>query len=415
MDIINPIIKNIDDPHELERMFRRDPEAFKESFLSAWKQRSDSPVLAAWNERLNFKENSCTERGTLFKKDFVKMGILAILAGISTRAIFYFVEQEALATINLLFGIFPFMAAYFISKNPPKKSIIYILGSIFLFSAVLINLLPSGQKDSTFLAYLHLPIFLWLLSGLAYAGNEYDKGSARLAYIKFNGEFCVLYASLAISGMLLTALTMQLFGFAGIDISEFYFKNIGLVGAASLAIVAAYLVSERELNLAKNVAAYIAKIFSPLALATLCIYLITIVLTGQNPFMDRDFLISFNGVLLGVWAVTIFSISGSKKDEVKSVSDYINFALLVLAIIIDSVAFSAIAFRLSSYGITPNRIVMLGINVLIWGNLFWTMLSYRSFLQGRSRITTVQDTVTRYLPVYGLWAALVAFVFPFLF
>lgn len=48
-------------------------------------------------------------------------------------------------------------------------------------------MLPLEQKDSIVLAYLHLPVFLWVLVGLAFTGNEYGLGSARLAYLKFNG------------------------------------------------------------------------------------------------------------------------------------------------------------------------------------------------------------------------------------
>ncbi|EEL82597.1 hypothetical protein bcere0028_17200 [Bacillus cereus AH1271] len=32
MDINNLIIENMDNPHELERMYRKDPKAFKKSF-----------------------------------------------------------------------------------------------------------------------------------------------------------------------------------------------------------------------------------------------------------------------------------------------------------------------------------------------------------------------------------------------
>lgn len=54
-------------------------------------------------------------------KGFLFMGMLAILAGISTRIIFYFVEQEAIAPINLAFGVIPFIVAYFVYHNTPKK------------------------------------------------------------------------------------------------------------------------------------------------------------------------------------------------------------------------------------------------------------------------------------------------------
>ncbi|MFX4260740.1 DUF4153 domain-containing protein [Pelotomaculum propionicicum] len=414
MDVNNPIIENIANPHELERMFRKEPEAFKNSFSYAWEQNPDSQVLAVWNERLHFKETANTEKATLLKKNFLSIGILAILAGISTRIMLHFAEQQAIAPINLIFGILPFIAAYFVYNNPPKKNILYTLVSLFLISGFYINMLPIENTDSIILAYLHLPIFLWVLIGLAFTGNEYGIGSRRLAYLKFNGEFCIIYASMAISGMLLSALTMQLFTFVGMDIEEFYFKNVVLFGAAALAVVAAYLVS-RNLKLAKNIAPYIAKIFSPLVLATLLAYLITVIWVGQNPFLDRNFLISFNGILLIVLAVTIFSITESGTDEKKNISDYINFALIVLALLIDSVALSAIVFRLSSFGITPNRIAVLGVNILIWANLIWIMLSYIRFLQNKTGPSTIQDAVTKYLPLYGLWAAFVTFTFPLVF
>ncbi|MBP1934412.1 hypothetical protein J2Z37_004432 [Ammoniphilus resinae] len=405
----NLITENISNPHELERMYRKEPEAFKKSFTSAWEQNPDSQVLAVWFERLHFKE---IEKPSLLRKDFLFMGILAILAGITSRIIFQFVEQQVIAPINLAFGILPFMAAYFVYQNPPKRGVLYTLIALFVVSGFYLNMLPLVQKDSVILVYLHLPIFLWVLVGLAFTGNDYGAGSMRLAYLKFNGEFCILYASMAISGMLLTALTMQLFRFVGMDIAEFYFKNVVLFGAVALAIVAVYLVSR---NLSKNIAPYLSKIFSPLVLATLLVYLITVIWVGKNPFLDRDFLLSFNGILLSVLAVTIFSITESGKDEKKTITDYINFALIVLALLIDSVALSAIAFRLSSYGITPNRLAVLVVNILIWANLIWIMLSYLHFLQNKTGPGAIRDAVTKYLPVYGLWAAFVTFVFPLIF
>lgn len=304
MDSNNLIIENITNPHELERMFRKEPESFKKSFAYAWEQSPDSQVLAAWYERLHFKEASVTEKVTIFQKDFLLMGMLAILAGISTRIILHFVEQEAIAPINLAFGVLPFIAAYFVYKNSPRKNVLYALVSAFLISVFFLNVLPLELTDTIILAYLHFPIFLWIAVGLAFTGNEYAKGSIRLAYLKFNGEFCILYASMAISGGLLTVLTMQLFTFIGVDISEFYFNNVVLFGAAFLAIVATYLVST-NLKLARNIAPYLAKIFSPLVLATLVAYLITVIWVGKNPFLDRNFLLSFNGILLSVLAVTI--------------------------------------------------------------------------------------------------------------
>ncbi|MFC5446641.1 DUF4153 domain-containing protein [Paenibacillus aestuarii] len=414
MDISHLITHHRTNPYELEQMFRKDPEAFKKSFPSVWEQNQDSLLLAAWHERLHFKEAGGKATAPFWQRNFMSMGILALMAGLASRILFHYVEQQTIAPINLIFGILPFIAAYFIYNNPPRKSVIYVLASIFLISGVYLNLLPLKPSDSTILAYMHLPILLWVVVGVAFTGNEYGRGNTRLAYLKFNGEFGILYASMAISGMLLFGLTNQLFQVAGMEISEFYFKNVVLFGAAALTVVATYLVS-RNLRLSRHIAPYIAKIFSPLVLVTLVVYLITVIGVGKNPFLDRNFLMIFNGILLCVLAVTIFSITENGTEANRGISDYINFALIILALIIDSVALSAIVFRLSSYGITPNRMAVLGINILIWANLIWILFPYLQFLRGKAGSFIVQNAVTKYLPLYGVWAAIVTFVFPIIF
>lgn len=410
----NCVSENMDNPHELERMYRTQPELFKKAFSYAWEQNPDSQILAVWQERLHFKESGNAEKSSLLRKNFLFMGVLAILAGISTRFLFHFATQEMIAPINLVFGILPFMAIYFVYHNPSNRKVIYTLISLFLISGIYLNVLPLENKDSMIMAYVHLPIFLWVVMGLAFTGNQHSKGSARLAYLKFNGEFIILYACMAICGMVLTVITMLLFRFIGKDISEFYVNNVVLFGAAALSIVAAYLITS-DIKLARNIAPYIARIFSPLVLATLLVYFIAVIWIGKNPFLDRNFLLVFNGVLLSVLIVTIFSITERGTDEKRNVSDYINCALIALALMIDVIALSAIVFRVSSYGITPNRAAVLGINLLILANLLWIILSYVRFLGNKTGPLAIQAAITRYLPVYGLWAAFVTFTFPLIF
>jgi len=69
----NIIIENIDNPHELEKMFRKDPEAFAKSFSYAWEQNPDSQVLAVWYERLHFKDTATTETASSLRRDFMFM------------------------------------------------------------------------------------------------------------------------------------------------------------------------------------------------------------------------------------------------------------------------------------------------------------------------------------------------------
>lgn len=410
----NIIIENLTKPHDLEKLYRDEPEVFKQSFSTAYEQNRGSEILAVWYERLYFSEAGATEKSGLSQKDFYVMGVLAILAGISTWLIMHFADRDIIAPVNLFFGIIPFICAYFAHRSKPERKLIYIIAGLMAGTIVYMNLLPMDNKDTILLSYLHLPVFLWMVMGFAFTGNEFSSGHARLSFLKFNGEFCILYAAMAISGMILAALTIQLFSIAGFDISEFYFENIVLFGAAALSVVASYLVT-RNMKLAKNIAPYIAKIFGPLVLITLIAYLVIVFSVGKNPFIDRNFLLAFNGILLSVLAVTIYSITESGKDDRKNFSDYVNLALIAAALIIDGIALSAIVFRVASFGITPNRVAVLGVNILIFVNLIWIISAYSRFISNKKGPAVIQDAVTKYLPIYGAWAAFVTFTFPLIF
>ncbi len=413
---VSDLIKqHLDNPHQLERVYRQQPEAFKQALATLWPLHTDSQVLAVWYERLYFQESKHSNKAFFLSKDFLVMGILAILAGLITRILFHFVEGNNIAPINLVFGIVTMIATYFIYKNPPHRKMIYILASWYLFFVIYINVFPFEQpSDAMIMAYLHLPIMLWFLVGLAYTGNQYRSRFARLAYLQWNSELLLLYAMMAISGIILTILTITLFQFIGLEIEEFYFSNVVLFGAAGLLIVATYLIMN-NFNLTRQIVPYLANLFSPLVLITLIVYLITVVWVGRNPFVDRDFLIWFNGILLVVLALTLFSITESKNHATKSITVYINFALISLVLIMDTIALSAIIFRLSAYGITPNRIAVLGANILIFVNLIWMFKAYLRFLMNKANASAMEDAVTCYLPIYGGWALLVTLIFPLIF
>lgn len=412
MDMKEPIPLNLKDPHELETLFRKDPEGFRQALTLALEEDPTEPILRVWQERLHYEADGPT-RSKSAKSLLQALG-LAVFGAIFTRILFQMVEQGWLTPITLIFGTAPFMATYFLLKNRPRKAWTLGVLSLFLLAGVYINLLPKGNGDANLLAYLHLPVFLWFLVGAAYLGGDLQGTRNRIGFLKFNGEFAVLYGTMAASGILLTGLTFSIFGLAGIDITEFYQNNIILFGVSSLAVLATHLVSD-SLKLARNILPFIARIFAPLVFLTLVAYLVVVVFTGANPFLDRDFLLSGNGILLFVLALTIFSITERRPDEGRTPSDILNVALILLALLIDLVALAAIFFRVSSYGITPNRTAVLGVNLLVFLHLVRILLAYVGFLRNKTGPLPVQEEVTRYLPVYGLWAAFVVTLFPWLF
>lgn len=69
---------------------------------------------------------------------------------------------------NLSLFIFPLVAIYFMVNHPSSKRLKTWILIIFGISALLINLYPYQLNGSTiFLTSFHLPIFLWLVVGIA--------------------------------------------------------------------------------------------------------------------------------------------------------------------------------------------------------------------------------------------------------
>ena len=191
-------------------------------------------------------------------------------------------------------------------------------------------------------------------------------------------------------------------------------EYIVLVGLVSAPIVGTFIARTFPFVVNK-IAPLIASIFSPIVLITLIVYLVSIAVTGKDPYTNRDFLMVFNLMLLGVMAIIVFSVSESPVNGKSRFSEFILFALSIVTMIIDLVALSAIVYRLAEFGFTPNRIAVLGSNVLIFVHLILIMLDlYRVNFKNKD-IKQLEFTITNYLPVYALWTVLVVFVIPVLF
>ncbi len=99
----------------------------------------------------------------------------------------------------------------------------------------------------------------------------------------------------------------------------------------------------------------LAKIFSPLFLVTMVSFLAVMAATGKSPFMEREFLIAFDFMLAMILGLVLYVISARDINQPVNLFDYLNLALILTALLIDAVALSAIIFRLSAFGITPNK------------------------------------------------------------
>lgn len=420
MSLKESIESNLEDPQELEKLYRQSPELFARSFEEAFHANPSSSVLGVWNARLQFDKPALARDKSTFihKPSEILLVILLGLAGGTLAKIPFFwssISEDFFYSRNIAFFVLPALACYFLIKHSVEKTRAIGLGLVFLGAAIFINTLPDPtSSDTLILACIHLPFFLWALVGIAFAGNNYRDLDQRMNYLKFNGEMVIYAILILIGGGLLTGLTLGLFSVIGLHIEDWYMRNVVIYGAVAAPIVATYVTMQRA-NSGQRLAPTFAKIFSPLVLITLVVFLIANGIQGKSPFTDRDFLIVFNAMLIGVLAITIFTISERPSNNTKIASDYIAIALVVVALIVDMIALSAIVFRLTSYGLTPNRLAVLGANLLVFGNLVGILYYYSKFLRNRVNMQQVEGWITRYLPLYAVWTVFIVFIMPFLF
>ena len=212
----------------------------------------------------------------------------------------------------------------------------------------------------------------------------------------------------------MTLITQSLFLIIDIDVSEFYYQYIVVLGLAASPIVGTYVIQTNP-QLVNKVSPVIARIFSPLVLVTLVVYLMAMLGSGKDPYHDRDFLITFNILLVGVMAIIFFSIAETSWTKQNRTSALIIFLLSIITVVINGIALSAILFRILEWGITPNRIAVLGGNILILSNLILVTLALFKVLRGQREINVVEQSIATFLPIYSLWTVVVVFLFPVLF
>ncbi len=407
------IVSNLDHPGQLEKLYQDNKRAFKKAFNQIYPGIREKTTAQIWHERLNFESGEISW-GT--RNEWIFMLATAFLAGLIAKIPdFASLDPDSFYPRNLAFIVFPFLAAYFVWKQKlPPKRFLPLLSVIFI-SALYVNLLPDNpESDTLILACIHLPLLLWAVLGLAFVGGDLNNPYRRLDFLRYNGDLVVMTTIIGIAGGLLTAVTIGLFGLIDLKIEDLYFHYFGIWGLAAAPILGTYLVQTNP-QLVKHVSPVVARVFTPLVLVMLLIYLFAVIYTGKDPYNDREFLLVFNVLLIGVMAIILFSIAESSKTGGSNIRHILLFALSAVTILLNGIALSAILFRISEWGVTPNRLAVLGGNVLILTNLL--LVSYRLFktIRDKNRIEQVEKSIASYLPVYILWAIVVTFIFPVVF
>jgi hypothetical protein len=344
---------------------------------------------------------------------------LGLLSGLALRLPTALLEGEAVGQVyarNLAFGVLPFLALYLIARSAPRsRSGLTALVSVFAVSALLVNLYPSHAPQQTLaLTALHLPIALTVTVGIAYLGARWRALEAWMDWVRFLGEAAIYYVLIALGGGVVTILVTQIFlavGLYGVGTALSWVIPICAAGAV---LVCAWLV-EAKRSVMDNMAPVLTAVFTPVLTLGMLSFLVVVVAGGRLVDLDREVLISFDALLIVVVALVLYTVSARRPESPRRPLDWMQLVLVLAALAVDVLLLWAMSGRLLEYGTSPNKLAALGCNVILLVHLAGSAWHYLGVLVWRRPALGLQRWQCLALPVFGVWAGVVALAFPPLF
>ncbi len=120
---------------------------------------------------------------------------LPILFGITPE------HHEGFYLRNGFFFVLPLLTGFFVWKRQLSARTAAMLGGLFAVACLFANVYPfQSQGHTQALTAMHLPIVLWLLVGIAYAGERWKQVAGRMDFLRFSGELFIYYVLIALGG-----------------------------------------------------------------------------------------------------------------------------------------------------------------------------------------------------------------------
>ncbi|MGD0342604.1 MAG: hypothetical protein ABSA76_12950 [Bacteroidales bacterium] len=189
--MIEKIKENINNPEELEKLYRDDKKSFESGFEKIYPEIENSEMAKFWRIRLDF--DKIPDKMKRSKSEIFNMVFVCLIVGFLikipdlfkinlTNELFY----EKNAGIIVFFGLTIYTIWINRNFNPGK---LVMLLFIFIVPIVYINLLPSDRDSASInLVYIHMPVLMWCTYGLVFIDFNLKDRSKRIEFIRHNGD-----------------------------------------------------------------------------------------------------------------------------------------------------------------------------------------------------------------------------------
>lgn len=282
----------------------------------------------------------------------------------------------------------------------------------------------SNQESYLLLAIPHLALLAWVGVGAWLLWGKQAVGD-HFAFLIKSFEVIVVGGLFVLAGGLFTGISFGLLETLGITSEEWLVRLFVAGGGGLIPVLAVALIYDpkrtpQEQNFEEGLSRLIAtlmRLMLPLVLLFLIVYVALIPMNFWQPFQQREVLIVYNLLLFAVLGLLVSATPVAGHQLQPNQERWLRRGLLTLAglaVLISLYALTAIGYRTWNDGFTPNRVTIIGWNVLNIALL--TLLLVRQFRSRAERwLQAMYETFALGAKAYLAWAVIVLLGLPWLF
>jgi hypothetical protein len=301
-----------------------------------------------------------------------------------------------------------------------------IVAYAYFIPLVSVGTAGSGRQPGYLdLMALHLPLLAWAAVALAALGLRYTARDL-FGLLTKSLETIGSAGVYAIAGGVFVALTFAMFQTLGVQLPMLW-QRLLIGGGAGLlpvlAVASAYDPTRRAgaqdfYRGFGKILAIIMRLLLPLTLLTLVVYLAFIPFNFLAPFNQRNVLITYNVGLFAVMGLLVGVIPLSAEDVAPRLRMWLRAgiaALAALALLVSLYALSAILYRTAQDGLTMNRIVVIGWNLLNIALLALALIAQTRAGRGDGWVAALQRVARGGAMAYVAWGLALTLALPWIF
>ncbi len=436
VDYASEISAKLEDPEGLEKLYRQalkrgESSLFAKAVDELFSANPQNLLLAAWHYRLREEITPGAAIGRL-PSHWLYAALLAIPCGF----IFWLISDYRL-TVRQQIPLFilywaPICAAFvllylFLTHRQFLNRFVLLivalaLASSWVYFADFLIKREIFWKQYLNLGAIHLIPLAWAAVGL-YVLKGQDNVESRFAFLAKSLETLVMGGLMGIVLVIFTAISFGLLSTLNLYLPEsigriFYMGGAGCIPVLAVASIYEPLRRLQEQNFAGlfRFTTLLLRIFLIPSILVLVAYIALIPFNFTKPFFHREALTTYNITLFAVIGLLLWTVPVRKEEISESLSRWLRrgrMVLAILAIIVSLYALSAIIYRTWWDGLTPNRLTVIGWNVL--NTALLAILLWREGKAGEEWIDAAHKTFAQAMPVYAVWSLLLLLALPLIF